>query len=313
MKLIGVDRWVIAYSAITSAVALIFSASQATFWPSHLFHALAILLALAIARWTPENELWAFIRYGYPVALFGFFYRDTQPYVLLIFDHWFDPALMAWEQQLIGANISTALAGIDSKALLELWMAGYAFYYVIAPVAITVMIWNRRPDLFRRMTLASTAAFFVSYMLFYLYPLEGPRHALAATLPPLEGWLFYPLVMSIQNAGSIHGGCMPSSHTAVAWIVTYYVFKAQRTAGHVFVALSALLTVGCVWGRFHYVTDVVVGITLFAICIYLTERFALVPQPTAWDASTCGQTSSSDRIHRPLKGKEPKEGPCVTG
>jgi hypothetical protein len=274
MKLRAVDLWVIIFSAATSAIALLFGGDQAAFVPSHLLHAVAILMAIAAARFVPDRgDFWPFLRHGYAVVLFGFFYRDAARYIFIFFDHWFDPALMAAEAAIFGTSPVEYIARFDSPWLLEFWMIGYAFYYVIAPLAILTMMIKRRPDIFRRTIAATAAAFVVSYTLFFLFPLEGPRFALKDQLPPLEGLIFYPLVMWIQNSGSIHGGCMPSSHTAVAWIVTYYIARVSRMAGRVFAVLTCMLTVGCVWGRFHYLADVVAGLVIFAVTVWAVERY----------------------------------------
>jgi membrane-associated phospholipid phosphatase len=274
MNLRAIDVWVIVFSAATSAVALLFGGHQASFAQSHLFHGIAILAALTAARFVPDRgDYWPFLRHGYAVLLFGFFYRDAARYIFIFFDHWFDPALMHAQAAIFGQSPVHYLARFGSPWLLDFWMIGYGFYYLMAPTAILLMLLNRRPDLFRRTVVAAGAAFFVSYTLFFLFPLEGPRYALQNELPPLKGFIFYPFVMWVQNKGSIHGGCMPSSHTAVAWIVTYYSARVNRTAGRILGILTALLTVGCVWGRFHYFTDVLAGLTIFAVTVWAVERY----------------------------------------
>jgi len=274
MKLAAVDRWVIGYSLLTSLVALLFAGSQQAFIGSHLLHFAAIVVALAISRWVPDRGgLWPFLRHGYPILLFGLFYRDTAGYIHLLVKGWLDPAMIRFEAAIFGVDPVTWIGKLDAPWLLDFWMVGYFSYYLLAPIGIALMLWQRQPEVFRRMTVAACAAFFISYTMFYLFPLEGPRYALQDVLPPLKGVVFYPMVMWVQNAGSIHGGCMPSSHTAVAWIVTYYSYRVYRPIGRVLVVLSSLLTVGCVWGRFHYPTDVVVGLAIFVGSVYVTERY----------------------------------------
>jgi hypothetical protein len=227
-----------------------------------------------VARFVPDGGRWApYLRYGYPVPLFGLFYLDTHHYIWVFFSDWFDPALIAFEESVLGFNVSTAVARLDSPLVLDFWMFGYFFYYLMPPLAVLVMVWRRRPDEFRRMMIAVSAAFFVSYAMFFFYPLEGPRYAMVDVLPPLKGIIMFPLVMAVQNNGSIHGGCMPSSHTAVAWIFTYYLLRVHRPTGRFMVVISFILSVGCFWGRFHYLTDVVVGLAIFIIATWWTERY----------------------------------------
>jgi hypothetical protein len=273
LKLKAIDGWVIGFSTLGSVVALFFGGDQAPFIQSHILHLVAIAVALAAARFVPDRGQWAFLRHGYAIVLFGFFYRDAARYIFIFHDHWFDPALMQFQARLFGESPVIRISQFTSPFLLDFWMIGYGFYYFIAPLAVAIMMVYRRPDIFRRTVLAAASAFLVSYTMFYLFPLEGPRYALAGQLPPLKGIVFYPFVMWMQNNGSIHGGCMPSSHTAVAWIVTYYLAKVHAGIGNVFKVLTAILTVGCVWGRFHYTADVLVGLCIFALTVWLTERY----------------------------------------
>ncbi len=274
MKLAFVDRWVIGYSVATSLAAVLWGNDPAAFRMSHLFHAGAVAVVLAMARWVPtQGRIWPFIRYGYPIVLLGLFYRDTEPYVTLFFNEWFDPALLTWEVSLLGFSVPHAVARLDSTWLLELWMAGYGFYYLMPPLVVLVALWKNDVVRFRMFNEAAVIVYFTSFALFALFPLEGPRWALVSVLPPLEGGLFFNFVMSVQNAGSVHGGCMPSSHTALAWLVTWYVYDMDRRVGLALVPVSILLSVGCFWGRFHYVTDVFVGLLLFVVAIaYTTYR-----------------------------------------
>ena len=274
MKLSAVDRWIIGYSLFSSLVALLVLPDQGALIWSHALHVAAIVSALLVARWGGGKGRFApYIRYGYPIVFFGLFYRDTGYYIFTFFSHWFDPALIRFEEAVLGFNLISAIAKVDWPWLLDLWMFGYLFYYLMPPLAVAVMIWRKRPDLFRRELTAMSAAFFVSYVMFYFFPLEGPRYAMVDVLPPLKGIVFYPVVMAIQHSGSVHGGCMPSSHTAVSWVVTYYVRKADRRVGNVLIFISTLLSIGCFWGRFHYLTDVVVGLLIFAVSVYVTERY----------------------------------------
>lgn len=280
MKLTFVDRWVIGYSVATSLAAALWG-DPAAFKGSHLFHAAAVALVLVIARWVPsKGKAWPYVRFGYPMVLLGLFYRDTAPYVSLFFNEWFDPKMLTWEVSILGFSVPHAIARLDSTWLLELWMAGYGFYYFMLPAVLVVSLWKRDTDRFRQFNEAAVIVYFISFALFSIFPLEGPRYALVTELPPLKGGFFYHFVMSVQNAGSIHGGCMPSSHTALSWVVTWYVYDMDRKVGMALVAISTVLSVGCFWGRFHYVTDVFVGVVLFAAAVaFTTYRNRVVARP----------------------------------
>ncbi|MFZ5981035.1 MAG: phosphatase PAP2 family protein, partial [Candidatus Zixiibacteriota bacterium] len=103
-------------------------------------------------------------------------------------------------------------------------------------------------------------AFFISYILFFLYPIEGPRWFFAERyLHEITGPVFRPLVELVIDNAAFHGGCMPSSHVAVGLVILMFAFKYYRRAGWVLLPVNLGLAVATFWGRFHYVSDVVVG------------------------------------------------------
>ena len=66
---------------------------------------------------------------------------------------------------------------------------------------------------------------------------------------------------------------MPSSHVGVALVILMYSFRQSRTTGWLLLPLNVGLALGTVWGRFHYVSDVIVGAGLGAMCTLLVWRY----------------------------------------
>jgi membrane-associated phospholipid phosphatase len=86
-----------------------------------------------------------------------------------------------------------------------------------------------------------------------------------------------------MDTAAVHGGAMPSSHTAVALIVLIFVWRHSRFIRYPLAVIFVGLMVGCVWGRFHYVSDVIVGdiigVGAYLIAIrILPNGFASKPQ-----------------------------------
>ena len=52
---------------------------------------------------------------------------------------------------------------------------------------------------------------------------------------------------------------MPSSHFGVALVIMLYCFRFYPKAGWLLLPINVGLAIGTVWGRFHYVSDVVAG------------------------------------------------------
>ncbi len=71
----------------------------------------------------------------------------------------------------------------------------------------------------------------------------------------------------------MRGGAMPSTHTAVTVVFMWFVRLAHPKVFWVYFPFGILLMVGTVWGRFHYVTDTVLGAGIALFCIWLSSKF----------------------------------------
>ena len=67
---------------------------------------------------------------------------------------------------------------------------------------------------------------------------------------------------------------MPSSHTAVALVVLFYARRTQPRLAIWLAPFVFTLVVATFWGRFHYLSDTVIGVLVGFAAILLVERFA---------------------------------------
>ena len=75
---------------------------------------------------------------------------------------------------------------------------------------------------------------------------------------------------------------MPSSHVGVALVVLVYVFRISRKAGWLLLPVNIGLAAGTVWGRFHYVSDVLVGAAIGLASVWLVSKYY-----DSWSQSAC--------------------------
>jgi membrane-associated phospholipid phosphatase len=104
-------------------------------------------------------------------------------------------------------------------------------------------------------------AYYVSYLGFIVFPVEGPRFARAGSHQvAINGGFFTSLAQGLIDMAGIQGAAMPSSHVAVALVVLVYARRHHRLLYWVLSPLVVSLFVATVYGRFHYVSDVAAGI-----------------------------------------------------
>jgi len=123
-------------------------------------------------------------------------------------------------------------------------------------------------------TTATLLIFFSSYLLFFLYPIEGPRwHYAAEYINSVDGPFFRQMVEYVIANGAVRGGCMPSTHFAIAIVIMLYCFKHYRKVGFMMVPINIGLAAGTVWGRFHYISDVVIGGLIGLLATWFVMKF----------------------------------------
>jgi len=270
------DYLVIGYCLLMSLLVLAIGRPLEVYADELVFYSSMAAIAVLVVRYVGEPQTgWRrFIRLFYPALMLTFFYRATGGTIFLLFDRFFDYQVVAFEQSVLGVEPSLVL---DRQYLSPFWnelfSASYFSYYLMIPTLLLVLYLRRQDDLIRRFLTTCCCAFFVSYLLFFIYPIEGPRYHFAGQyLHPVEGPFFRQIVNLAIDKGAVHGGCMPSSHVAVAIVVLAYTFKASRRAGWMLLPVVVGLVIGTVWGRFHYVTDVVVGAAIGIGSVRLIDR-----------------------------------------
>lgn len=270
------DRWIVGYCALMIVVLTLFGQEVGDRQWNIAVYAGVIMLVVAIVRWFPRenSRLSMAVRLLYPVLLLTPFYRMTGDYMFLLFDRFLDTQLVQIEAAVFGVNPTLYI----DRHLLNVWANEtihfcYSSYYLMIPGFYLAMFLLRRDAIIVSAWTATMITFIASYSLFILYPIEGPRWHFAEVYEhAVEGPVFRQFVEMVMAKGAVRGGGMPSSHSGVAVVLMMYLLRHYRPAGLVFAVLVTGLAVGCVWGRFHYVSDVIVGIMIAIIATVVVWR-----------------------------------------
>ena len=269
----ALDRLTAGY-VLAFALALTIFGRASDLWPALPAVHLGIFVLLVCVVWfwhDRRNGFAGFIRNLYPLILYSLFYSELETADFWVRSAFQDQQLVAFEQSLFGVVPNIWIIPAQTTWANEIMMAGYFSYYLLMPVVCLVLFLRRQIDQLQGMLYAITAAFVISYLGFVLFPVEGPRYFLADQFPsPLAGWFFVPLVRFVIDNGAIHGGCMPSSHVAVALVTLFWARRSLPRLGAALYPIVFVLILGTAWGRFHYVTDIFAGIIVGAAALALT-------------------------------------------
>ena len=194
----------------------------------------------------------------------------------------FDNQIIEVEGRLFGQP-SLWLARNRPGWLTELMHFFYATYYAYTPVMGIYLCVQGQFIEFEAFSFAVLFGYLVSYTFFAITPVLGPRWSLVQNgqLPPvdqiLEGLWVTKFMNKIMYKGLAHkGGAMPSSHSSTAMVFLVWSWRTWGFEGAVLTGIVVLgMWAGSVYGRYHFLLDVLIGAMIGLLGILLADQLIL--------------------------------------
>ncbi len=270
-----VDKVTMIYLVALSLLILFFHINLSN-WGVYLAFNLGICLAVVLIANGLSHKASRglfFLRHWYPLLFFILLYEETRNLVHLIYPNFFDPVINQMELSVFGIYPTVWLQQFICFWANEYMMFSYAFYYLLLVVLGIGLFSKRKIKEFDNLLFTSAVAYYISYLGFILYPVAGPRFALSAMHQvQINGGFVTSLAQSLIDFAGIHGAAMPSSHVAVALVVLIYAQRHHRLLYYILTPLVISLFVATVYGRFHYVSDVIAGLLVGGVSIFICDR-----------------------------------------
>ena len=202
-----------------------------------------------------------------------------------------DAFVSGLEARLFGAEPAYAWAGAwPWLPLSELLHACYFSYYPLIyapPLLVYLDSWRRNRSAgeaswraFDETVLAVVLAFAACFVVFIVFPVQGPRYlGVPAGVPDGPA---RRLVLKVLQGASSRGAAFPSSHVSVAVAQAWMAMRFQPKVGRWICLLSLGLACGAVYGGFHYALDAFVGAAVggvAAVCAGPLRRRLQGPEP----------------------------------
>jgi membrane-associated phospholipid phosphatase len=259
----GAFEWVtLSYFAWLEAVVLLCHRNiphAARHFALHLLLAAGVVcLAAAAAR--SRSELVRFARHWYPLPLYIFFFEELQGLVHAIFPGWFDRWLVAFDYALAGVHPSVWLARFASPALNDFMQFAYMTYFLNLVILPAILYASRERLAFWTLMVSTAIANYSIYVIAILFPIESPYYSLASLQSrPLRGGCCTALIGLIERFGRVHGAAFPSAHVAGSMVALLAAWRYRRWLFWIGLPFFLCMCVATVYGRYHYVADVVAG------------------------------------------------------
>jgi hypothetical protein len=168
-----------------------------------------------------------------------------------------------------------------SPATTEWFAFFYFFYFLVLTLHVLPMLFSDGDDqVLARFAVGILLVFVPAHLLYMIVPGWGPYWYLKGTFQhELQGGTFWRLVRETVDAGGAQKDIFPSLHTAVPTFLAIFSFRHRRLFPFKYswpvVALFATqIIIATLFLRWHYLIDVVAGLTLAATASLVSHRIA---------------------------------------
>jgi len=255
---------VIVFYLATTAGLVLLSRQSVEGWERYVLLHLGMSGAILSLRFLPERlpAPLQFLRDWFPVPLFLIFYKQVEVFAASFGDWSLTDIIREIEVVFFQGHPSIYLSHKYNWVLLSEYLHFCYFFHNIQILLIGGYWYITRRLVFREMLFLLSMTLCISYLFYMLFPVDSPFYLVDPPGAPIAGHFFYELVHLVSSHGGARGGAFPSSHVSVSVIIWLTAWYRQRKLAYWLAPITAGLILATVYGRFHYVLDLVVGFGL---------------------------------------------------
>ena len=200
------------------------------------------------------------------------------------------PAVAPWsvdgriyqlDLRVFGVEPSVYLDRFVTESTTEWFAFFYFLYFLILCVHVLPMVyWNRDTQLLGRFATGTLMMFLSAHLLYMLVPGYGPYWYLKDSFHhDLVGGPFWHLVRETVDAGGAQKDIFPSLHTAAPTFLAIFSFRHRKLypfkyTWPVVAFLATQIILATMFLRWHYLIDIVAGLTLATTASLLGQHIA---------------------------------------
>jgi membrane-associated phospholipid phosphatase len=264
----ALDRWTLGYVFIVS---MALASRWSVLGPGRGLLAFAHALLLVLIAIAPANRrrggVALFLGEFYPLAVDIAFYTEVGILNAAAgISH--DATVQSWEAALFGCQPSLDwIRAQPWPALSWVLHLGYlSYYFILAGAPLALWLSGRREGA-RRTLLRIMVAFYLCYAIALAFPVAGPRYVFPPPRNAATAIAPAAFTHRLLAGGSAWGTAFPSSHVAVGLVASLCAWRYWRRLGAVLVPAAVALSLGTVYGQFHYAVDALAGAALAAVVL----------------------------------------------
>ncbi len=175
---------------------------------------------------------------------------------------------MTADRFLFGVDVTVWAQRLVRPALNDVFYLFYSTYYFIS-LTLGLVLWRRNRAAARRFVFTLMVVYYVSWTGYFIIPALGPRFAQAAeyTVSLTTTPIARTINDTINNMEKTKFDVFPSGHTMISVAVLIVAWRRARDVFWVLLPIATGLVISTVYCRFHYVVDVIAGMTLAFVTV----------------------------------------------
>src|SRR5579872_3263301 len=191
-----------------------------------------------------------------------------------------DDRIYAFDIHVFGVEPSEWLDRYVTPATTEWFAFFYFLYFLILTVHVLPMMMQRDEVLLSRFAVGILLLFMVAHLLYMAVPGWGPYWYLKPNFQhELQGNVFWPLVRETVDAGGSQKDIFPSLHTGAPTFLAIFSFRHRkhfpfRYTWPIITFLATQIILATLFLRWHYLCDVIAGLTLAVAASVVGQRIA---------------------------------------
>jgi hypothetical protein len=154
----------------------------------------------------------------------------------------------------------------------------FSYFFLLATHVIPMVLLDRKSKRLAHFCLGMFMVYAVGHIGYMLVPGFGPYHHLAGQFEhPIEGGLFWKLVVATVEGAGAQKDIFPSLHTAAPTFFAIFSFMHRRTnpfryTWPVMTFFASQIILATMFLRWHWLIDVVVGFSVAATAAFVSRR-----------------------------------------
>ncbi|OGT44577.1 MAG: hypothetical protein A3E82_01655 [Gammaproteobacteria bacterium RIFCSPHIGHO2_12_FULL_38_11] len=257
--------YLLAFCFLTLACFIIFLSrhKQSKPWKTYLkVNALVFIVGACLFCFRSKNITLTVLADWFPLSLIFYFYHNAGLLSRAFHAETFDNHIIQFEKKIFGAYYPCIQL---SETFNSYWLSEFlhlcylSYFFLLYGIPLYFYFYNEYTA-FYQFSFAELLVFLTSSLVHSIVPVLSPRTIFEKIQQPLRKGVIYRFTHWIQENGSADGTGFPSVHVGIGTLMLLFACHIHTLIFYFVFIFSLGLIISTVYGRFHYIVDMLGGI-----------------------------------------------------